>query len=163
MGGGRMRDRQTKVDALLAETGLSDRLGFALRFAQSAVWGDLVAAFEPFGLRPGHYSALLMLRARPGCRQQDIGEALRVQRPNLVTMIELLERRGLVARTVNPTDRRSYALHLTEAGAALLDAMDEAHRAHEARLAALLGPIAPAALLPGLRRLGGFEDPDSAT
>jgi DNA-binding MarR family transcriptional regulator len=152
-----MHDKREKADALLSETGLSDRLGFVLRFAQSAVWSDLVAAFEPFGLRPGHYSALLMLRARPGCRPQDIGEALRVQRPNLVAMIEMLERRGLVARAVNPADRRSYALSLTEAGSALLGEMDVAHRAHEARLAALLGPIDPAALLPGLRKLAGFS------
>ncbi|HWL47191.1 MAG TPA: MarR family transcriptional regulator [Sphingomonadaceae bacterium] len=151
-----MDDKREEAEALLAGTGLCDRLGFVLRFAQNVAWSDLVAAFEPFGLRPGHYSALLMLRARPGCRQQDIGEALRIQRPNLVAMIETLEQRGLVARGVNPADRRAYALSLTEAGAALLAAMDAANSAHEARLAAMLAPIEPATLLPGLRRLAGF-------
>jgi len=162
MSGSAMDDKRDKVVALLVETGLIDRLGFVLRFAQSRVWSDLVTAFEPFGLRPGHYSALLMLRARPGCRQQDIGEALGVQRPNLVAMVEMLEKRGLVARAVNPADRRSYALNLTDAGLALLDEMDEAHRAHEARLAAMLGPINPAVLLPGLRRLAGFGEEGDA-
>jgi len=142
---------------LLVETGLTDRLGFLLRYAQNLVWNDLVAAFEAFGLRPAHYSALLMLRARPGCRQQDIGEALGIQRPNLVAMIETLERRGLIARAVNPADRRSYALRLTGVGARTLDEMDVAHHAHEERVAALLAPMRPETLLPGLRRLAGLD------
>lgn len=147
---------------LLKAAGLADSVGFQLKLAQAAVWTDLVAALAPFGLRPSHYSVLLILRATPGSRQQDIGEALGIQRPNLVAMIDGLEKRGLLTRTVNPADRRSYALALTADGAALLDEADAAHRAHEARLAERMGE--GGALLSALRRVTGIgrDLPDPA-
>lgn len=139
---------------LLKAAGLADSVGFQLKLAQAAAWADLIAALAPFGLRPSHYSALLILRATPGSRQQDIGEALGIQRPNLVAMIDGLEKRGLLTRTVNPADRRSYALALTGAGSALLEEADAAHNAHEARLAERIGD--GDALLPALRRVTGL-------
>jgi DNA-binding MarR family transcriptional regulator len=138
---------------LLKAAGLADRFGFHLRLAQAAAWSDLVAALQPFGLRPSGYSVLLILRAAPGSRQQDIGAALGIQRPNLVTMIDGLEKRGLIRRAVDPADRRAYALSLTDEGARLLDAADIAHAAHEARIAERLGAAEAAALLPALRRI----------
>ncbi|MDB5662174.1 MAG: transcriptional regulator, MarR family [Sphingomonas bacterium] len=138
---------------LLKAAGLADRLGFQLRMAQAAVWSDLVAALQPFGLRPSHYSALLIVRATPGCRQQDIGEALGIQRPNVVAMIDGMERRGILKREVNPSDRRSYALSLTQEGQVLLEQADAAHRAHEARFASQLDDGAAAALIPVLKQI----------
>ena len=138
---------------LLTASGLADRFGFQLRMAQAAVWGDLVAALQPFGLRPSLYSVLLILRAAPGCRQQEIGEALGIQRPNLVAMIDGLEKRGLIRREVNPADRRSYALTLTDAGLALLAEADAAHAGHERRVAERLGDADAAALVRALRRV----------
>lgn len=123
---------------LLAETGLADQLGFLLRFAHAAVWSDLIETLQPFGLRPAHYSALLIVRVAPGCRQQAIGDALGIQRPNLVAMIDGLVKRGVIRRDPHPDDRRSHALHLTSAGESLLVEAERAHGAHEARLMALL-------------------------
>ncbi|MDB5689811.1 MAG: transcriptional regulator, MarR family [Sphingomonas bacterium] len=142
---------------LLKAAGLADRFGFHLRLAQAAAWSDLVAALQPFGLRPGGYSVLLILRAAPGSRQQDIGAALGIQRPNLVTMIDGMEKRGLIRRAVDPADRRAYALSLTDVGAKLLAAADVAHAAHEARLAERLGDIDAGALLPALRRIAALR------
>jgi len=149
--------RQPAGDAighpLLLACGLADHLGFQLRMAQAAVWSDLVAALQPFGLRPSQYSVLLILRATPGSRQQDIGEALGIQRPNLAAMIDGLEKRGLIRREVNPADRRSHALSLTAEGLALLVEADAAHGRHERRLAEWLGDADADALLPVLRRV----------
>jgi DNA-binding MarR family transcriptional regulator len=138
---------------LLAACGLADRFGFQLRMAQAAVWSDLVASLQPYALRPSQYSVLLILRATPGSRQQDIGEALGIQRPNLAAMIDGLEKRGLLRREVNPADRRSHALSLTDDGLALLAEADRAHALHEQRLAERLGDMDADALLPVLRRI----------
>ena len=147
---------ETAGHPLLKAAGLADRIGFQLRIAQAAVFANLVTALQPFGLRPSHYSALLILRATPGCRQQDIGEALGIQRPNLVAMIDGLERRGLLRREVNPADRRSYALSLTADGEVLLAEADVAHRGHEEWLAARAGPGDAARLLATLRRISAM-------
>lgn len=114
-------------------------IGFKLRMAQVAVFRDFVEAFRPLDLRPGHYAALRLVATNPGMRQQHLGEALEIKRPNLVLLVAELKRRGWLERRSVPSDRRAYALHLTAAGAALVRSADLAHEAHEAQLRALLG------------------------
>jgi DNA-binding MarR family transcriptional regulator len=147
------RAGEATAHPLLMASGLADRFGFQLKMAQAAVWSDLVAALQPFGLRPSQYSVLLILRAAPGSRQQEIGEALGIQRPNLAAMIDGLEKRGLIRREINPADRRSHALSLTDDGMALLTEADAAHAVHEDRLAAGMDAADTDALLPVLRRI----------
>jgi DNA-binding MarR family transcriptional regulator len=119
---------------------LTDQIGFKLRLAQARVWADLVATFEPFGLRPHHFGALLIIAERNGCKQQDVGEVLGIFRSNLVALVEELCGRGLVNRVVKAGDRRSYALSLTDKGIALLDQMTAAHAGHQSRIAKALAP-----------------------
>lgn len=135
---------------------LGRQVGFFLRLAQVAVFKDLLAALESFGLRLTDYSVLLVIEANPGLKQQSIGEALRIQRPNLVAIIDALERRGLVRRDAAPGDRRSHALGITPAGVALLERANAAQAAHEARVRAALGPSDREALLEALARLAEF-------
>jgi DNA-binding MarR family transcriptional regulator len=59
-----------------------------------------------------------------GCTMSELGEAA-MQVPATVTgIIDRLEEQALVSREPNPTDRRSYHIILTEAGKALLQAID---------------------------------------
>ena len=124
--------------AFLEASGLHRQLGFVLRQAHYAVWQDLVRTLEPFGLKPQSYATLLLVEATPGCKQQDIADALDIQRPNIVALIDRLVEAGLLQRKTNASDRRSYALSLTKAGVALLNKSRKAHDAHEARVEALL-------------------------
>ena len=133
--------------------GLDRQLGFVLRLAQVAVFKDLIAALKPFELRLADFSALLIIEANPGLNQQALGECLRIQRPNLVTIIDQMEERGLVKRGATPADRRSYALALTRAGSALLAKAKAAHAQHERRLTAAVGPVDSQMLLSALTRI----------
>ena len=65
-------------------------------------------------------------------------EKLLVSGSNLTTVIDNLERRGLVKRAPNPDDRRAYLVTLTAAGRALVA---EAFPAHAERITALLGAL----------------------
>lgn len=133
--------------------GLDVTIGFMLRLAQVAVFNDLIATLKPYGLRPTDLSVLLVVQANPGLKQQEIGSALRIQRPNLVSIIDDLEARRLVKREQVPTDRRSYALHLTPDGEALMSQAAEAHRQHVARVDAAVGPARASELLDALGRI----------
>ena len=124
--------------AFLEASGLHRQLGFVLRQAHYAVWQDLVRTLEPVGLKPQSYATLLLVEATPGCKQQDIADALDIQRPNIVALIDRLVAASLLQRKTNASDRRSYALSLTKAGVALLNKSRKAHDAHEARVEALL-------------------------
>jgi DNA-binding MarR family transcriptional regulator len=56
-----------------------------------------------------------------------------------VALLDSLESRGLAKRVPVATDRRSYALHLTDAGTALMVKLAEINAAHERRVTAKIG------------------------
>ena len=136
--------------------GVEDEIGFALRLAQLAVFKDVIETLSPFGLRPSDFSALRVISANPGLKQQDIGRELGIKGPNLVGMVEELRKKKLIVRKTVPGDRRSYALTLTPAGRELLDQAEDAHRGHQARIREAMGdndPILFLACLHSLTRL----------
>jgi DNA-binding MarR family transcriptional regulator len=114
--------------------GLETTVGFVLRLAQVAVFKDLLAALKSFDLRVTDLSVLLVIEATPGLQQRAIGEVLRIQRPNLVTIIDQLEARGLVRRGAVPGDRRAYALSLTPEGETLLGKAKIVHAQHDRKV-----------------------------
>ena len=141
------------IDPILEASGLHRQLGFVLRQAYGAVWQDLIDTLKPFGLTPQTYGTLLLVEATPGCKQQDIADALEIQRPNMVSLIDRLVEAGWLLRATNTADRRSYALALTDAGRNILSASREAHRFHEARIVAVLDPEAADAIIVACERL----------
>jgi DNA-binding MarR family transcriptional regulator len=136
--------------------GLETTVGFLLRLAQVAVFKDLLAALKAFDLRVTDLSVLLVIEATPGLQQRAIGEVLRIQRPNLVTIIDQLEARGLVRRGAVPTDRRAYALSLTSEGEALLRKAKIAHAQHDRKVLDALGDLDKARMLAALERIAAL-------
>jgi DNA-binding MarR family transcriptional regulator len=101
---------------------LTDYTGYLLRTAFLRAAG-LVAQTFPKGSHPRDASVLSTLEAVGPCSQQQLVEALHVNRSVMVKLIDGLEARGLVERRRNPGDRRSYALYPTAAGRQALEAM----------------------------------------
>jgi DNA-binding MarR family transcriptional regulator len=128
-------------------------IGYALRRTQVAVFADFIATLAALELRPAQFSVLLLIRLNPGRKQSDIAEALGIQRPNFVAMMEALDGRGLTRRSPSAVDRRSYALELTEAGHRLLDEALALVARHEARVRADLDAAETEALVALLARI----------
>ena len=72
-----------------------------------------------------------MLGHSSGISQQDLAEKLNMHASRLVGLVDTLERRGLIERRSSATDRRVYALHLTEAGQQTLKQLANIARAHD--------------------------------
>ena len=119
---------------------LSERLGYALRRAQVAVFRDFFKAFEPFDLKPAQYSILTIIELNPGLKQTQVADALGIKRTNFVAMIDELEARGFIRRDEAVGDRRSYALVLTPEGERLMPKLHATSAEHERRVIAALGP-----------------------
>ena len=68
------------------------------------------------GLTPPHAGLLRAIAFEPGRSQQEIAAQLGLLPSRLVALVDDLEGSGLVERRRNSTDRRLYALDLTEAG-----------------------------------------------
>lgn len=109
-------------------------VGYAMRRKQVAVFADFIATLGELGLRPAQFSVLLLIDRNPGRRQSEIAEALGIQRPNFVAMMDEMDRRGLTRRLTSEADRRSYVLELTAPGRALLERATALVREHEARI-----------------------------
>ena len=139
------------------ENCLSDHLGFQLRLAQMVSFKDLTNALTPLGLKPTDFSVLALIHSQPGLKQQTVGEILRIQRPNMVSLLDSLEHRNLIIRGAVAHDRRSHALHLTKDGEVLLDKAHEAHMAHDSRLMDALGGIEKTILLTALARIAAMQ------
>ncbi|WP_322974653.1 MarR family winged helix-turn-helix transcriptional regulator [Actinacidiphila epipremni] len=78
-------------------------------------------------------SRLRLLRAlatsREPLRMRDLGDALGVAARTVTSLVDALEREGLVARLRHPTDRRAYLLTLTDLGRTTHGRAEEIDRA----------------------------------
>ncbi|MGA2492666.1 MAG: MarR family transcriptional regulator [Roseiarcus sp.] len=128
-------------------------VGYPLRRAQLAVFEDFNHRFAALKLSPAQYSALVIIGANPGRKQSEIAGALGIQRPNFVAMMDELERRGLAERLRTPTDRRSRALALTAAGAALVTRARRVQLEQEKEVERLIGREGREQLVAALARL----------
>jgi DNA-binding MarR family transcriptional regulator len=68
------------------------------------------------GLSVAQFDLLSTLTEAEGITQRDLAERLYVTKGNVSGLVDRLVEAGLVDRRAIPGDRRSYALHLTEAG-----------------------------------------------
>lgn len=131
----RMEDAGGRVD--LGD--LPSLSGYMLRRAQFAAFNDFLRFFDDLGIRPVHYGVMTVIDSNPGLKQSQISEALGIKRANLVAILDALERRGIARREAVATDRRSYALRLTEKGTALMKEMRVRAIEHEKRIAGVIG------------------------
>lgn len=80
---------------------------------------------RPAGLTHTQWSALAVIRHFPGMMPSQLEPILMIERPSVTSLINGLERRGLIVRRPNPQDGRSKRIYLTEAGLKLAE--DTAH------------------------------------
>jgi len=105
-----------------------------MKRAFNAVQTDIARSLKPFGLRMISYSALALVVDNSGLRQSHISTALSVERPNLVVILDDLEKTGLINRVRQTSDRRAYALIATPAGIGICAQATRALQDHEQRI-----------------------------
>src|SRR5438445_298539 len=115
-----------------------ERIGQLLTVAAAAAQSLARERLTPIGLTPRGWAVLSAL-AEGGPRPQiDLATATGTDRTVMTYLLDDLERQDLIERARNPTDRRSYQIHLTRRG-------EESHRMVASGLAAqadtLLKPL----------------------
>lgn len=104
-------------------------------------------------LTPAHAGILRILGSTPAITQQRLAGILRMAPSRLVALIDEMEKRGVVERRENATDRRRYALHLTETGRSTLAAIGRISREHSQALLATLSQKEQGQLASFLQRI----------
>jgi DNA-binding MarR family transcriptional regulator len=96
-------------------------------------WHERLA---PIGLDPRSVLVLRHVGAEQGRTQASLSASLAVPPSRIVGIVDELERRGLVERRANPSDRRAHALWLTARGGRVLGGVIAVSRAHEVDICA---------------------------
>lgn len=104
---------------------LEGLLGYNARRAALAVIEVFIERMAPYGLRPVDFSVLSLIRHNPGITSRQLCSSLGILPPNLVGLVNSLEKRELILRQPHPRDGRAMGLHLTPAGEKLADAAEK--------------------------------------
>ncbi|MFI7702996.1 MarR family winged helix-turn-helix transcriptional regulator [Nonomuraea sp. NPDC049480] len=129
--------RRERPDLDLSAMGVFGRLAQVMRLLEPQV--DRV--FTKHGLRQGEFDVLAALRrAGPPYTliPSELSAVLMMSRAGMTNRLDRLEAAGLVERSLDPTDRRSFRVRLTGEGRRVVDESLTEHAANLARLAAPL-------------------------
>ena len=113
-------------------------LGYNARRAALAVIDLFLQRMAPYKLRPVDFSVASMIVHNPGITSRQLCSTLGILPPNLVGMINALEKRGLIDKRAHPSDGRANGLHASAEGIALLQQAQAAALALEDEVASNL-------------------------
>ncbi len=91
----------------------------------NALWTLSDAFFSPLGLTEAQYNILIVLKLEnKKLTQVEIGERLISSRANITSILDKMEKKGLVARERIENDRRVLMVGLTSKGRKVVDAVE---------------------------------------
>jgi DNA-binding MarR family transcriptional regulator len=108
-----------------------------LGYRSHAIWAERLV---PLGLDSRQAAMLLHVAGAEGRSQQALAQAMKIPPSRVVTLVDALERRLLLRRHADPSDRRVRTLHLTEEGRAMVRRLAAVSAEHEEELSAGLDP-----------------------
>jgi len=138
---------------------LNSFLGFHLRLAQVKLFQHFQLRLANFDITPGQSGLLILIRDHSGISQSALARAVRVERATLGQTVDVLVKRKLVLRARNNSDRRAYALRLTDAGQEYVNKLIPAIHAHEAEITQSFNKRDLQQLHQLLRQLGAVDLP----
>lgn len=149
-------EQATTSSAQVDDSRLRSLIGYSLKRAYLCALDQFNGAVSGFDLRNTSYSCLDLIVANPDIAPSRLAEALRMERPNLVVILDALEERNLISRQQLKSDRRYYALRATLKGRRLFE---QAHAAATAAEDKVLAGLDSAERDTLFRLLGRIESP----
>lgn len=101
-----------------------DMPGFLIRRCNQISMAIFLEETAEFELTPAQYGALALIAAEPGMDQTRLMERSALDRSSVTKCVDRLEARGTIRRELDAGDRRVRRLVITDAGRALLEAVD---------------------------------------
>jgi DNA-binding MarR family transcriptional regulator len=132
---------------------LESLIGYNARRAALAVIEVFLQRMAVYDLRPVDFSVLSLITHNPGITSRQLCTALGILPPNLVGMINALEKRELIERQPHPRDGRAMGLHLTPAGQKLMRNAERTAAQLEAQVAAKLSATESRTLIKLLKKI----------
>jgi DNA-binding MarR family transcriptional regulator len=132
---------------------LENAVGFHLRTAHEAAFRSFLKRVGGANAYPRRFAILVLIDANPGLTQVALARATRRDTSSLTPALDELCARGLVTRTLQTRDRRSYSLKLTPMGKKAMQKLKASAAAHERELDRLVGREQRAQFIRTLQRI----------
>ena len=149
-------DAEVPVDCIPRE--LLESAGFLLGRVGMAVKTTAMQRFEEAGFNPYAYSVLALLDEGDRATQATIADTLRIDRSQLVEILDELEEQGLVERRRDPNDRRRHLVSVLPQGRRQLQAFRKLTQKLEAEFLEPLDEAERAELRDLLLRIAAHRD-----
>ncbi len=115
--------------------------------------------FRPFGLTDVQYNVLILLKYHSGpeggLSQAALSDMMLVNRANVTSLIDRMEKASLVVRTAAEGDRRYNIVKLTSKGKKLMEKVEPAYKNEVKKIMACLNEADQKKLVNFLERLRG--------
>lgn len=95
---------------------LESLMGYNSRRAALVIIEVFLERMAVYDLRPVDFSVLSLVTHNPGITSRQLCSTLGIQAPNLVGMVNAMEKRALIVRRPHPHDGRAMGLHPTPTG-----------------------------------------------
>jgi DNA-binding MarR family transcriptional regulator len=113
---------------------LEKSLGYLLKEASSALRAAMEEVLRPLGMSVTRYSCLELLAQRPGLSNSELARGAFVTRQSMNTLLQTLEREGLVTRPAEAPVGKALPTQLTPLGRQSLEKATVAVRSVEVRM-----------------------------
>lgn len=107
------------TDASRPQLDLEQVPGHAIRRLQQLAFALFMQETASSGTTPVQYAVLQTLADQPGIDQRTLAHAVSLDTSTIAGVVDRLQARGLLTRSLSPEDRRVRLLHLTHDGEAL--------------------------------------------
>ena len=111
--------RKPGAAAVDADLPFADSVGYQIRATHRLLQRFLQVKIEPHGITLGMWYFLRALWHEDGLTQRELSNRVGTMEPTTLSAILIMERKGLVRRVRNKTDRRKWHIHLTPKGRTL--------------------------------------------
>ncbi|MEC0230683.1 MarR family winged helix-turn-helix transcriptional regulator [Paenibacillus alba] len=107
---------------------MESSFGFVLNHAGRRMTQLLNGSFQPYDITTEQWVVLSRLVEEDGITQKLLAIRAEKDQTNITRILDQLERKGLVERRANETDRRSFLTYITDQGRALNDILTPIER-----------------------------------
>jgi DNA-binding MarR family transcriptional regulator len=136
-------------------------INFLLTIAQHDVFMEFSENLSQFGITPGQYGVLACLWENDSLTPKEIAAILRVENSTISGVLDRMEKRDLINRVLDPHNKRSIRVQVTEKGLAIKEPVQKKIEELNQSVLHDFSPDERIHLLNYLARIGHIQHSDS--
>lgn len=105
-----------RVGIILDDFRLADSLGYIINRTALRLKNELHKGLRPFDVTPDQWGLLAQLSEADGISQRELADKAGKDQPTITRILDLLEKKKLILRQPDPSNRRATLVFITKEG-----------------------------------------------